>query len=104
MQPFDSYRFGEFEVQVARRQILRNGQSLHTRAKTFQVLLYLLERRDRGVTKQELFDAIWQDVAVSEGALVQCNIDPRKILGDDSQSTRFFPTVLKVGCQVVGER
>ena len=102
MKPASSYHFGDFEVQVALQRIVRNGQSIHLRAKTFQVLLHLLEHRDRLVTKQEILDSLWADVTASDASLVQCIIDLRKALCDDARNPRFIRTVSKVGYQFIG--
>lgn len=72
-------------------------------SKTFQVLLYLLEQRERLVTKDELIESIWQNTAVTDNALVQCVVDIRKALGDDSRHPRLIKTVSKVGYRFIGQ-
>ena len=65
------YRLEGAEVQVGCQCILRAGEQVHLRAKTFQVLLYLLEHRDRLVGKQELFDALWTEMPQQDSLLSQ---------------------------------
>jgi DNA-binding winged helix-turn-helix (wHTH) protein/TolB-like protein len=91
------YRFEDVEIDAARCSITRSGQEQHLRQQTFQVLLYLLERRQRLVTKEELFENVWHGIAVTDNALVQCIGDIRRTLGDDSRDPRFIKTVPKVG-------
>jgi tetratricopeptide (TPR) repeat protein len=64
------------------------------------VLSFLAANQDRVVSKQELLDAVWPDVAVTEDSLVQCLIDIRKALGE--QGRDFIRTVPRRGyiCQL----
>jgi DNA-binding winged helix-turn-helix (wHTH) protein len=64
-------------------------------------LLYLLKGRERLVTKEELFENIWKDAAVTDNALLQCIFDIRKALGDDSRNPRFIKTFPKVGYRFI---
>jgi tetratricopeptide (TPR) repeat protein/DNA-binding winged helix-turn-helix (wHTH) protein/TolB-like protein len=98
-----TYRFAEVEVDPARACVVRDGQEIHLRAKTFQVLLYLLENPQRLVTKDELIEAVWKGTAVTDDALVKCISDVRKALGDDPRAARFVKTVSKGGYRFVGE-
>ena len=96
------YRFADVEVDAARGCIKLRGQEVHLWQQTFQVLLYLLERRERLVTKEELFEHIWKDAAVTDNALLQCIFDIRRSLGDDSRHPRFIKTFPKVGYRFIG--
>jgi len=64
-----SYRFGAVEVRPAERQLLVEGQSAPVGARAFDVLLALIERRDRVVSKNELLDLAWPGVIVEENNL-----------------------------------
>jgi tetratricopeptide (TPR) repeat protein/DNA-binding winged helix-turn-helix (wHTH) protein len=96
------YRIDDVEVDTVQGCIRRQGTELHLRHKTFQVLLYLLEHRRRLVTKEELWESIWQGTAVTDDALTKCVADIRKVLGDDSRQPRFLKTVSKAGYRFVG--
>ncbi|MGI8733735.1 MAG: tetratricopeptide repeat protein [Pyrinomonadaceae bacterium] len=96
------YRFEDVEIDAPRGRIKRGGQEVHLRQQTLQVLLYLLERRERLVTKEELFEHIWEGAAVTDNALLQCIFDIRKLLGDDSRHPRFIKTFPKVGYRFIG--
>ena len=91
------YRFEDVEIDASRCSITRSGQEQHLRQQTFQVLLYLLERRQRLVTKEELIENVWHGIAVTDNALVQCIGDIRRTLGDDSRHPRFVRTFPKLG-------
>lgn len=96
------YRVGEIEIDTSLGCITRNGEEQYLRQKAFQLLLYLLERRQRLVTKEELFEDIWEGTAVSDDALVQLIKDVRKALGDDPRQPQFIKTVPKVGYRFIG--
>lgn len=53
------YLFGECELDVAQRQLHRQGTAVHLFPKALQLLITLLERRPEAVSKQELHDTIW---------------------------------------------
>ena len=95
------YRFNDIEIDVAQGCVRRAGQAIYLRQQTFQVLLYLLRWRERLVTKEELFENIWKDAAVTDNALLQCIFDIRKTLGDDSRNPRFIKTFPKVGYRFI---
>jgi tetratricopeptide (TPR) repeat protein/DNA-binding winged helix-turn-helix (wHTH) protein len=96
------YRIDDIEVDTIQGCVRRLGTELHLRHKTFQVLLYLLEQRHRLVTKEELWESIWQGAAVTDDALTRCVMDIRRALGDDSRQPRFLKTVSKAGYRFVG--
>lgn len=95
------YRFEDVELDLSRGSLRRGGQELHLRQKTFQVLLYLIEEHERLVTKEELMERLWRDVAVTDDALAQCIMDIRRALGDDSRNPRFIKTVPKFGYRFI---
>jgi DNA-binding winged helix-turn-helix (wHTH) protein len=68
----------------------------------FDLLLLLLANRHRVVTRQEIFDRVWAEVVVSDGALSQAVRTIRRSLGDDRREPRFIRTVSRHGYQFVG--
>ena len=96
------YRVGDVEVDTSRGCIRLGQQEHHLRQQAFQVLVYLLERHERLVTKEELMDRVWKDTAVTDDVLVQCVMDIRKAIGDDSRNPRFVRTIPKVGYRFIG--
>lgn len=96
------YRFADLEIDLAQDCLRRGQEETHLRPQTFQVLIYLLERHGRVVTKEELLRSVWKDTAVTDDALVQCVVDIRRALGDDPRRPRFIKTVPKVGYRFIG--
>ena len=82
-----TYRFGRFDLSPATRQLLVDAQPAPLGARAFDVLVALVERRDRLVTKNELLEAVWPGVVVEENNL-QVQISAlRKILGTEAIAT-----------------
>ncbi len=83
----DSYRFGHFEVRSGERQLLVNGKPAPLGSRAFDLLIALIERRERVVEKNELLDLVWPGVVVEENNLqVQINT-LRKLLGPQAIAT-----------------
>ncbi|MBS1828356.1 MAG: winged helix-turn-helix domain-containing protein [Acidobacteria bacterium] len=80
---------------------MRGDETVQPRAKTFELLVYLVEHRDRVVSKDELREALWPQVAVTENSVMQCVAEARRVLGDDSKEPRFIRTVSKSGYQFI---
>ncbi len=85
------YRFGDTSVDTLRAEICRDGESVPLRRMSFDVLVYLLQRPRRVVTKAELLDAVWGERIVTEGSLKSCLVDVRAAIGDCER--KFIRTV-----------
>ena len=81
-----SYLFLDFALDAESARLIRRSEEVKLRPKSFQVLLYLVERHGRLVTRDELMQAMWADVAVTDESLSKCIADIRKALADDSQT------------------
>lgn len=97
------YRIGDVEVDTGRACVRKGGRECHVRARTFQVLVYLLENRDRLVTREEILRDLWGGAAVTDDVLTQCVGDLRRALGDDPRHPVYIKTIPKLGFRVVGE-
>src|SRR5882762_2241434 len=82
-----SYRFDRFELDSATRQLLADGQPVALGARALDILLTLIERRERLVTKDELLELVWPGLVVEENNL-QVQISAlRKVLGAQTIAT-----------------
>ena len=88
-------RFDRFVLDLARGCLRAGDQAIDLRPKTFEVLCYLAENAGRLVPKQELYEAVWPNVTVSDDSLVQCIRELRHKLGDDDR--RLIKTVSRRG-------
>jgi DNA-binding winged helix-turn-helix (wHTH) protein len=62
-------RFGEFEVDRAAELLRRHGEVVHLEPRSFRLLVYLLDHRDRLVTKQDLNESVWEGAFVTDNAV-----------------------------------
>jgi DNA-binding winged helix-turn-helix (wHTH) protein len=79
-------RFDRFELDLMRGCVRVAGRDRDLRPKAFQLLCYLAENAGRLVSKQQLHDAVWGHVTVSDDALVQCIRELRQKLGDGDRT------------------
>lgn len=99
--PQSRYRFGEFELSPRSRALRRGGRAVPLIPRYFDLLLLLLERRDEAVHRRVIFDSVWSDVVVSEGALTQAVTTLRRCLEDDPREQKYIRTVSRHGYQFV---
>jgi len=95
------YRFGEFVVSPSQRVLVRGGQALPLIPRYLDLLLLLIERRHEAVHRRDIFDRVWSDVVVSDGALSQAVRTLRRALGDGSREPSYIRTVSRHGYQFV---
>ena len=84
--PRGALRYAGFVVDLDRGELRVGGTAVSLRPKTFALLAYLAGRPGRLLTKDELIDAVWPDVTVTDDSLVQCVSELRAAFGDDGQS------------------
>lgn len=75
------HRFQDLEIHPDERVVVVRGERVDPGSRAFDVLLALVERRDRVVTKQELLDAAWPGMVVEENNLAVQVSSLRKVLG-----------------------
>jgi len=85
--PATGYAFDNVELLAGDRRLLIDGRPQAVGARAFQVLLTLLEHRDRTVTKDELLDAVWPNLVVEQNNVAVQIAALRKLLGASVVST-----------------
>jgi adenylate cyclase len=98
-----NFRFAEFEIDMARQELRRAGAIVHVEPQVFDLLVYLIRNRHRTVSKDELFDSIWQGRVVSEATLSSRISAARRALGDSGNDQSFIRTLHKRGFRFVGD-
>ena len=97
----ETYRFGEYELDIARHLLRRGGEAVHVEPRAFDLLCHLVVHRDRMVSKNELLDEVWGDRFVSEAALTTALRTARLAVGDTGGHQRLIRTVHRRGYQFV---
>lgn len=101
MAPPTRFCFADFEVSRRERRLRRQGRVLPLIPRYFDLLVLLIERRPSVVTRREIFDQVWGDVIVSDGALSQAVRTLRRTLGDHSREPSYIRTVSRHGYSFV---
>jgi len=91
------FEFGEFQLDVKERALLRNGEALQLTPKAFDTLVMLVENAGSLVEKDEMMRTIWPDSFVEEVGLARNVSVLRKALGQDAGGQQFIETVPKCG-------
>lgn len=81
------FRFGGFELRPEQRALLLDGSPVRLGGRAFDILLALIERRDRVVDCDELLDVVWPGLAVEENNLSVQISTLRRLLGPDAIAT-----------------
>ena len=79
------------------RQIIKSGQPIKLKEMEFRLLCYLVENRNRVITKDELFNKVWNDSFVGEGTLTVHIRHLREKIEDIPNQPRYIKTVWGVG-------
>jgi DNA-binding winged helix-turn-helix (wHTH) protein/Tol biopolymer transport system component len=97
------YSFGEFEVDAERRLLLKRGELVPLRSKTFDLLLVLIENNGQLVSKNDLLDRVWKDQFVEENNLTVHIATLRKALGEKKNESRYIVTLPGKGYRFIAE-
>jgi TolB-like protein len=97
------FKFGDCVFDLKRRELTRMGELVHTRAKVFDTLEYIIVNRDRVVSREDLLDHAWQGLTVSDATLSTCIRSIRAAIGDDVKVSRFIKTFRGKGFRFVGD-
>jgi TolB-like protein/Tfp pilus assembly protein PilF len=100
-QPPGFYEFEDFRLEVSRRLLLRQGQSVRLTPKVFDTLLLLVQRKGKVISKDDLMREVWPDTAVEENNLNQNISTLRRVLGENRGENRYIATVPGQGYRFV---
>jgi TolB-like protein/Tfp pilus assembly protein PilF len=94
--------FDGHTLDADRRELSRGSASIAVEPQVFDLLLYLVQNRDRVVSKDDLIASVWNGRAVSESTLTSRINAARKSIGDDGRSQKLIRTVARKGLRFVG--
>ncbi|ETW94075.1 MAG: hypothetical protein ETSY1_36415 [Candidatus Entotheonella factor] len=95
------YGFEQYELDTSLYEFRVDGVPVPLEPKVFDVLIYLIERRDRVVTKEELFEKLWPSQHITEATLNHAVMSARKATGDDGRRQRVIQTMRGRGYRFV---
>lgn len=95
------YTFGPFELDLAKAELRKGGRPNSLEPQVFALIAFLVEHRERLVSKHELFEKVWDGRVVTDSALSSRVKSARKALGDDGKSQQFIRTIHGQGFRFV---
>jgi TolB-like protein len=97
------FLFGDYTLDTNRRELCRRSEPVAVEPQVFDLLVYLIEHRDRVVSKDDLIGAVWGGRIVSESTLTSRINAARKALGDSGEKQELIRTIARKGLRFVGE-
>lgn len=97
------FEIGDIAVDTDRREIRRAGERQSTEPQVFDLITYLIDCRNRVVTRDELFEHVWNGRIVSETTLSSRIKAARTALGDDGKEQSVIRTYYRRGFRFVAE-
>ena len=95
------FRIGDYVVDTARYRISHGDVTVAVEPKVFDLLVHLIRHRDRVLTREQLFEAVWEGREVSDATLSNHVRSARKALGDSGELQQTIQTVRGRGYQFV---
>jgi TolB-like protein/Tfp pilus assembly protein PilF len=95
--------FGDHVLDGDRRELHRGAEPVAVEPQVFDLLIYLVQNRDRVVSKDDLIGAVWGGRAVSDSTLTSRINAARKAVGDDGHRQQLIRTIARKGLRFVGE-
>jgi predicted ATPase/DNA-binding winged helix-turn-helix (wHTH) protein len=96
-------RFGELELDALRRELRRGGDVVHLEPQAFDLLVVLVEHRDRVLSKIELLDGVWGHRFVSDANLTTRIKEIRRAVGDTGAQQHTIRNLRGRGYRFVAE-
>ena len=96
------YVSNSFVIDAATRELVASGTPVRIEPKVLDLILHLIERRDRMVSKDELVATVWQGRFISDAAISSAVSAARRALGDDGHKQRYLRTIHGRGFRFVG--
>jgi TolB-like protein/cytochrome c-type biogenesis protein CcmH/NrfG len=96
------FLFGDQVLDVERRELRRGGDLIAVEPQVFDLLLYLVQNRDRVVSKDDLIASVWGGRIVSESTLTSRINAARKAVGDSGGEQKLIRTIARKGHRFVG--
>jgi pimeloyl-ACP methyl ester carboxylesterase/DNA-binding winged helix-turn-helix (wHTH) protein len=96
------FHFGDYFLDVDRRELRRGPALIAIEPQVFDLLVYLIQNRDRVVSKDDLIAAIWHGRIVSDSTLTSRINAVRKAVGDSGEQQNLIRTIARKGIRFVG--
>lgn len=96
------FYFGEYALDLERRELRRGAALVEIGPQVFDILAFLIQNRDRVVSKDDLIASVWQGRIVSDSTLTSQIATARKAIGDAGDQQAYIRTIARKGLRFVG--
>jgi TolB-like protein/DNA-binding winged helix-turn-helix (wHTH) protein/Tfp pilus assembly protein PilF len=96
------FQFSNHVLDAGLRELTRGGEAIAVEPQVFDLLIYLVENRDRVVSKDDLIETIWNGRIVSESTLTSRINAARTAVGDSGKDQAVIRTIARKGFRFVG--
>lgn len=97
------YQTGNLTVDTSLYRLTRDDDQVDVEPQVFDLLVYLIENRNRVITRDELFDKLWKGRVVSDSALNARLKAARKAVRDSGNQQSVIKTIHGRGYQFIAE-
>ena len=97
------FAFDAYALDVARRELRHGAELLPVEPQVFDLLVFLIQHRDRVVGKDDLIEGVWGGRIVSESTLTSRINAVRRAIGDSGQNQHLIRTFPRKGVRFVGD-
>ncbi|HEX5211110.1 MAG TPA: winged helix-turn-helix domain-containing tetratricopeptide repeat protein [Pseudolabrys sp.] len=94
--------FDDQVLDVARRELKRGLRTIQVEPQVFDLLVYLLQNRERVVSKDDIIASVWGGRIVSDSTLTSRINAARTALGDNGRNQKLIRTIPRKGLRFVG--
>src|SRR5262245_45429258 len=96
------YLFEDYVLDTERRELRRGPALVAIEPKVFDLLAFVIENRQRVISRDDLIAHVWDGRIVSESALGRCINGARSAIGDSGDTQRLIKTLPRKGVRFVG--
>lgn len=97
------YRFGDFELNISSRKLLKKDKEIELTPKEFSLLEFLVKNSDRAITRDQLLNAVWgHDVFVTPRSVDRCINTLRAKIEQQPAQPEYICTVREIGYRFEG--
>jgi TolB-like protein len=96
------FHFADYVLDTNRRELRRSSELIAVEPQVYDLVLYLVENRDRVVSKDDLIASVWGGRTTSDATLTSRVYAARKALGDSGEQQKLIRTFPRKGVRFVG--
>lgn len=97
------FLFADCLLDPDRRELMRGSEPIAIGPQVFDVLVYLIQNRERVVSKDALLNSVWGGRIVSESTMTSHINAVRHAIGDNGEDQRLIRTIARKGFRFIAE-